>query len=63
MNNSHPAPPAATLLLALPAAIVAQTFTAAMMFAPAVLAPAASVDIGVPAALATAGVVSMLHRR
>jgi MFS family permease len=29
--------------------MVAQTFTAAMMFAPAVLAPAASVDIGVPA--------------
>ncbi len=30
-------------------ALLGQTFTAAMMFAPSVLAPAASVDIGVPA--------------
>ena len=46
------------LALALPAAMVAQTFTAAMMFAPAVLAPAASVDIGVPAT--AVGVVTAL---
>lgn len=39
----------ATLALALPVALAAQTFTAAAMFAPAVLAPVASVDIGVPA--------------
>lgn len=42
---------ASGLWLALPAAFVAQTFTAAMMFAPAVLAPVASADIGVPAAV------------
>jgi MFS family permease len=54
--RSHPAP--ATLLLALPAAIVAQTFTAAVMFAPAVLAPAVSADIGVPATMV--GVVTAL---
>ena len=46
------------LALALPAAMVAQTFTAAMMFAPAVLAPAASVDIGVPAS--AVGVVTAM---
>ncbi|MBM3344187.1 MAG: MFS transporter [Betaproteobacteria bacterium] len=39
----------ATLALALPVALAAQTFTAAAMFAPSVLAPAASLDIGVPA--------------
>ncbi len=43
-------PPApATLALALPVALIGQTFTAAAMFAPSVLAPAASADIGVPA--------------
>jgi len=46
------------LALALTAALIAQTFTAAMMFAPAVLAPVASVDIGVPASLV--GVVTSL---
>ncbi len=46
------------LALALPAAMTAQTFTAAMMFAPAVLAPAASADVGVPAA--AVGVVTAL---
>src|SRR5690349_4187720 len=43
----QPAP--ATLSLALPVALGAQTFTAAAMFAPGVLAPAASADMGVPA--------------
>lgn len=48
--NCHTLQPApATLSLALPVALTAQTFTAAMMFAPGVLAPAASADIGVPA--------------
>ena len=46
------------LALALPAAIIAQTFIAAMMFAPAVLAPVASVDIGVPAT--AVGIVTAL---
>lgn len=46
------------LALALPTALIGQTFTAAVMFAPAVLAPAASVDIGVPATLV--GVVTAL---
>lgn len=46
------------LALALPAALVAQTFTAAVMFAPAVLAPVASLDIGVPAT--AVGVVTSL---
>ena len=45
-------------MLALPAAVIAQTFTAAMMFAPAVLAPTASVEIGVPATMV--GVVTAL---
>ena len=49
---------ASGLALALPAAVIAQTFTAAIMFAPAVLAPAASVDIGVPATMV--GVVTAL---
>lgn len=49
---------ASGLMLALPAAVVAQTFTAAMMFAPAVLAPAASVDVGLPAT--AVGVVTAL---
>lgn len=48
----------AGLALALPAALVAQTFTAAMMFAPPVLAPAASADIGIPAT--AVGVVTAL---
>jgi MFS family permease len=42
----------------LPAAIAAQTFTAAMMFAPPVLAPAASADVGLPAT--AVGVVTAL---
>ena len=46
------------LVLALPAAITAQTFTAAMMFAPPVLAPAASADVGLPAT--AVGVVTAL---
>ena len=48
-SSSVPQPAPATLSLALPVAIGAQTFTAAAMFAPGVLAPAASADIGVPA--------------
>ena len=44
--------------MALPAAVIAQTFTAAVMFAPAVLAPVASLDIGVPATMV--GVVTAL---
>jgi MFS family permease len=55
--NTHQ-PPAATLSLALPVAFTAQTFTAAMMFAPSVLAPAASTDIGVPAT--TVGLMTSL---
>ncbi len=47
MTNAPPASP--TLWLALPVALIGQTFTAAMMFAPSVLAPVASADIGVPA--------------
>ena len=43
------------LALALPAAVIAQTFIAAMMFAPAVLAPVA---VGVPAT--AAGVVTAI---
>ena len=46
------------LAVALPTTVVAQACTAAMMFAPAVLAPAASVDIGLPATLV--GVVTAL---
>ncbi len=49
MTDSRPTLPPATLKLALPVALLGQTFTAAMMFAPSVLAPVASVDIGVPA--------------
>lgn len=59
MNDSRTSPASATgLAWVLPAAMLAQTFTAAMMFAPAVLAPAASVDIGLPATLV--GVVTAL---
>jgi MFS family permease len=59
MNDRRaPSAGAAGLAWVLPAALVAQTFTAAMMFAPAVLAPAASVDIGLPATLV--GVVTAL---
>lgn len=49
MNNPISSPPPATLALALPVALLGQTFTAAAMFAPSVLAPAASADLGVPA--------------
>ncbi len=49
MNNPIPSPQPATLALALPVALLGQTFTAAVMFSPSVLAPAASADIGVPA--------------
>jgi MFS family permease len=49
---------AGALMAALPAAIAAQTFTAAMMFAPPVLAPAASADVGLPAT--AVGVVTAL---
>ena len=42
-------PRPASLPLALTAALLGQTFTSAAIFAPAVLAPAASVDVGVPA--------------
>lgn len=49
MTNSSLTPPPATLALALPVALLGQTFTAAAMFSPSVLAPAASADIGVPA--------------
>ena len=48
-NRSAPQSAPATLSLALPVALAAQTFTAAAMFAPSVLAPAASADMGVPA--------------
>ena len=59
MNDPRtPSTGATGLAWVLPAAMVAQTFTAAMMFAPAVLAPAASVDIGLPATLV--GVVTAL---
>lgn len=58
MNIPSSGKAAPALALVLPAAVLAQTFTAAMMFAPAVLAPAASVDIGVPAA--AVGVVTAL---
>ncbi|MEQ1775669.1 MAG: MFS transporter, partial [Burkholderiales bacterium] len=57
-HSASPVAQTSSLVLALPAAVVAQTFTAAIMFAPAVLAPAASVDIGVPATLV--GVVTAL---
>lgn len=59
--NSQPhthQPSEATLSLALPVAFTAQTFTAAVMFAPSVLAPAASIDIGVPAT--TVGLMTSL---
>lgn len=56
MNSPRHAP--ASLSLALPVAFTAQTFTAAVMFAPSVLAPAASADIGVPAT--AVGVVTSL---
>lgn len=49
MTESPSAFRPATLALALPVALTAQTFTAAAMFAPSVLAPVASADIGVPA--------------
>ena len=49
MTEPHAAHKPATLALALPVALTAQTFTAAAMFAPSVLAPVASADIGVPA--------------
>lgn len=58
MGNSPSSVAASGLALALPAALIAQTFTAAIMFAPAVLAPVASVDIGVPAT--AVGVVTSL---
>lgn len=58
MNEPRSSAGAAGLALALPAALIAQTFTAAMIFAPAVLAPVASVDIGMPATLV--GVVTAL---
>jgi MFS family permease len=58
MNNPPNDAKSSGLALALPAAVTAQTFTAAMMFAPAVLAPAASVDIGVPATMV--GIVTAL---
>jgi hypothetical protein len=57
-NNNNADAGASGLALALPAAMVAQTFTAAMMFAPAVLAPVASVDVGMPAT--AVGVVTAL---
>lgn len=50
----------ATLALALPVALTAQTFTAAAMFAPSVMAPVASVDIGVPAS-AVGVMTSMIY--
>jgi MFS family permease len=56
--SDNPSGGASGLALALPAAIVGQTFIAAMMFAPAVLAPVASADIGVPAT--AIGVVTAL---
>ena len=49
MTDPRQTPIPATLKLALPVALLGQTFTAAMMFAPSVLAPVASVDLGVPA--------------
>lgn len=49
MTEPRAAHKPATLALALPVALTAQTFTAAAMFAPSVLAPVASADIGVPA--------------
>jgi MFS family permease len=58
MNHPLNDAKASGLALALPAAVTAQTFTAVMMFAPAVLAPAASVDIGVPATMV--GIVTAL---
>ena len=58
MSASPNHTPASGLALALPTALIGQTFTAAVMFAPAVLAPAASADIGVPATLV--GVVTAL---
>lgn len=58
MSNPPNDAKASGLALALPAAVAAQTFTAVMMFAPAVLAPAASVDIGVPATMV--GIVTAL---
>jgi len=58
MSNPPNDAKASGLALALPAAGTAQTFTAVMMFAPAVLAPAASVDIGVPATMV--GIVTAL---
>jgi MFS family permease len=58
MDNPPSDAKASGLALALPAAVTAQTFTAVMMFAPAVLAPAASVDIGVPATMV--GIVTAL---
>ncbi|HTE16324.1 MAG TPA: hypothetical protein VK642_14710, partial [Burkholderiales bacterium] len=58
MSSSPSDTKASGLALALPAAVIAQTFIAAMMFAPAVLAPAASADIGVPAT--AVGVVTAL---
>ena len=58
MNIAPSDAKAAGLALALPAAVAAQTFTAAMMFAPPVLAPAAAADVGLPATMV--GVVTAL---
>ena len=58
MNDAPSDAKVAGLALALPAAVTAQTFTAAMMFAPPVLAPAAAADIGLPAT--AVGVVTAL---
>lgn len=58
MNFPSPGAKAAGLALALPAALLAQTFIAAMMFAPPVLAPAAAADVGMPAT--AIGVVTAL---
>lgn len=58
MSAPSPGAKPAGLALALPAALLAQTFIAAMMFAPPVLAPVAAADVGVPAT--AIGVVTAL---
>jgi len=58
MNSTSPDTQSAGLALALPAALLGQTFIAAMMFAPPVLAPAAAADVGMPAT--AVGVVTAL---
>lgn len=58
MNTPPADAQSAGLALALPAALLAQTFIAAMMFAPPVLAPVAAADVGVPAT--AIGVVTAL---